>query len=149
MNREVRCLLIVFCAIAALTSCQKKSNAIRDTSLSSSNSEAIIHSFRTKVFLIDVDTQKELEAIPPFVINFQNIDSLAFENYLDNRLKAIGKENNILELSFKVSNELSIDALNNIIDMVTNAAMFDGDIVIEVKYSSKDNHWLVIPPPPF
>ena len=51
--------------------------------------------------------------------------------------------------SFKVSNELSIDALNNIIDMVTNAAMFDGDIVLEVKYSSKDNHWLDIPPPPF
>jgi hypothetical protein len=112
--------------------------------------------FSTKVVLVDIIKRDEMNAVPPFLV-FDNdrmfSDSLALIDYIQCRpIIKIGDRQSLV-LQFDVSNRYTISELDILINICERETSnkhpeFDGFLEIAVCYSSLNDSWLEVPPPP-
>ncbi|MCB0481362.1 MAG: hypothetical protein KDC83_08000 [Flavobacteriales bacterium] len=146
--KQIQILLIILLSGVFLSSCNEEkqtSNVQYEIMTLSEN--------KCSVSLIDVETNNYLEATPAIIINSNSIDTASLISYLSSRSPSIPINKGNLFLSFKVSNKFNISNVGELISftLATTENLNEpikGIIYIELKYSSKGDDWLSLPPPP-
>lgn len=109
--------------------------------------------FDTKIVLINVENVRELDAIPHFVINKEDVGESDLFNYIKARSVESRGEKQILKTGFNVKKEYDVSQLDRLISITQKSVVdlhpeFSGVLEIVVRYSTKGNSWLELPPPP-
>jgi hypothetical protein len=105
------------------------------------------------VFFIDIEHRDEMSTFPNFYIDYDDFDSLGFQDYIRNRFRAIDNGRSGIVLSLASSNELTIAHADKILNEACeyihdNYPDYTDQIVVQIEFSSKSDDWLIVPPPP-
>jgi hypothetical protein len=109
--------------------------------------------FDTKIIFLDIENCTEMDVVPHLIIESEVIDSSILLNYIKNRRIEVRGEKHILKIGFSVNKEYNISQIEQLIfvsqkDVIDLHPEFEGVLEIVIKYSSKGNDWLNLPPPP-
>ncbi len=109
--------------------------------------------FDTKIVLLNVDNNDELDVIPHFIIDNNGADKPSLLSYIKRRSIESRGEKQILKMGFNVIKEYNVSQLDGLISMIQENIVdlypeFSGTLEIVVKYSSNGDGWLELPPPP-
>lgn len=109
--------------------------------------------FDTKIVFLNIEDNTEMNVIPHFIIDNEVIDGLVLRNYIKNRSVETRGEKQVLKTGFSVIKEYNINQLDYLITVIQKYIIdlhpeFRGTLEIVIKYSSKGNDWLKLPPPP-
>jgi hypothetical protein len=109
--------------------------------------------FETKIVFSDIETSNEMDVVPHFVIENGEADSLILLNYITNRSIETWGEKRILKIGFNVPKEYNVSQIEHIISVSQEEVIelhpeFKGVLEIVIKYSTKGDDWLKLPPPP-
>ena len=110
-------------------------------------------SFDTKLAFEDVENSNEMAVVPHIIIENGKIDRQTILNYLKNSSVEKWGDHRFLRIGFNVPKEYNIIQMEYIITVSQESVIelfpeFEGVFEIVIKYSSKGNDWLKLPPPP-
>jgi hypothetical protein len=151
----MRILSLFFVISIAFSACTIESaNSTEEANHSLEGKVMFLNLYDTRVVLIDVEYREEMNAIPPLRINGEKINVTDLYAYIDSRVSSnVRRENEALHLSFDVSNQLNLIKLSELVSksksyLSEKGFNIEGKLVIEIRYSSKNDSWLELPPPP-
>lgn len=106
----------------------------------------------TNVFIVNIEEEKDMDIVPHLVINNKS-SNLSLSEYIENRTIEMRGEIQTLHIGFSIPKEYSVFKLDSLIFVSQKHVLdlypeYKGKLAINVKYSSKGNGWLILPPPP-